>query len=669
MRFYCSKCKAEINVSRPHSGGWVVCWQCHSRIDTPLKQTTHKTDTGIHPKLAERYGNLSSQDPLLQPDSEDDPDQLFEEKHKKDRAGGFSTIPGYEVLGTVGQGAMGTVYKARQISTGRIVALKILSPELGHRNDLVARFRRESAALRAFRHPNVVAIYDSGWANGFHYFVMEYIHGTTLRRRLKKGPLAPLVALRVIRNIMDGLVVAHSRGVIHRDIKPENILLEKRKDPNTAEIEERVVVADFGLATISSAHNPHPNLTRSRVTMGTINYMAPEQHVDAKRVDHRTDVYACGVLLYEMITGDLPLGRFQLPTERGIKVPKSVDRCIMGALEREPPNRYQSIKEFLDMLDVVESDLKKYSFVGDNPSAPAQMISNFSNTSNPSVFDTVTTFFTNSAMPTKLPAWVEKPVLVWGMAALLIGLAIGVIFGQQQPQEVVVSNGVVKPVLRLTSLGLPKFNISDKKSQPTLQFGADKNGKEAVWRSFTPAWQRSKRNLTYSATSKEGQRMRRSFSLLTAKSEVAGKNIQFGAKLALEPGSSLALTSRETHETREILGGLPEIAAGGILLVSSDERHAVGMLRFKDGKCGLAQFDKSGKTFSIRRLDSIQCGSEPKSAADLAVSCDVATGECFGKIAGKTQVSMLIEGMADSGKDQFWKPAFACQNVDCRFEF
>lgn len=642
-----------------------MCWQCHSRIDTPIKQTTHKTDTGIHPKLAERYGNLSSQDPLLQANSEDDPDAQMEAQKRGDAEVPAAVIPGYQVIKIVGQGAMGTVYKAKQISTGRIVALKILSPELGQRNDLVARFRRESAALRAFRHPNVVAIYDSGWANGFHYFVMEFINGTTLRRRLKHGPLSPFKAIKIIRDVMDGLAVAHSRGVIHRDIKPENILVEKKKNGESGEISERIVLADFGLATISSAHNPHPNLTRSRVTMGTVNYMAPEQHIDAKRADHRTDVYACGVLLYEMITGDLPLGRFQLPTERGIKVPKSLDKCLMGALEREQPNRYQSIKEFLDMLDLAESDLKKYSFVGDNPSSPAQLISDYPSEPNPTILDNMTSFFTQSIMPTKLPPWVEKPILIWGMAALLIGITLGVIFGQQKPNEVLVRQGAVDPVLRLSSLELPRLILKEKKGQAQITFNPKPSRSKDTWHAFTPAWNREGRTLSYKGASSDGLRLRRSFSLLQAKNRVEGGSIQFEADIALSSVGSAHLTSKETHEAREILGGMPEVFGGGLLLVSGDEKQAVGMLKFEDGKCGLALLEKSGGTFAIRRLDAAICGGKKNGNAELAVACDSASGKCFGKVGGKTRVSLPVS-MDESTS---WRPAFACQNVDCRFKF
>ena len=134
--------------------------------------------------------------------------------------------------------------------------------------------------------------------------------------------------------MIQGLGAAHARGVIHRDLKPENILVQLEA-PGIA---ERLVIVDFGLAGMLDENNdPHPNLTKSRMTMGTVNYLAPEQRTDAKRVDQRADLYAAGVIFYELLTGNLPLGRFALPTERGVPVPLSVDRCIVRALARGIP--------------------------------------------------------------------------------------------------------------------------------------------------------------------------------------------------------------------------------------------------------------------------------------------------------------------------------------------
>lgn len=263
-------------------------------------------------------------------------------------------IPGFHVMEMIGKGAMGRVYRAKHIATGRFAAVKTLAPELATRPDFVARFEREGAAMRAIRHPGVVQVWDQGKAGeDVYYIAMEYIEGHPLRKFLDRGALTPALALRYTRLILQALAAAHTPGVIHRDLKPENILM------NGVPGHEKPVLVDFGLAGIMEEENdPHPNLTKSRMTMGTVNYMAPEQRTDAKRVDQRADLYAAGVILYELLTGDLPLGRFALPTERGVVVPTSVDRLIIKALARNADERFQRAKDFDIAIAAIEAELK-----------------------------------------------------------------------------------------------------------------------------------------------------------------------------------------------------------------------------------------------------------------------------------------------------------------------
>ncbi len=272
-------------------------------------------------------------------------------------------IPGYTATELIGKGAMGRVYRATHTASGRAAAIKILAPELAARPDFIARFEREGAAMRAVAHPGVVVVLDQGAAlqpdgNEAHYICMEFIDGQVLRKNLETAgrgqALAPKQALRFARKIVQALGAAHARGVIHRDLKPENILV---LGPDGA---ERLVLVDFGLAGILDEENdPHPNLTKSRMTMGTVNYMAPEQRTDAKRVDQRADLYAAGVIFYELLTGDLPLGRFALPTERGAPVPLSVDRCIVRALARNPDERYQYAGQLDKDLAQIEAEIDR----------------------------------------------------------------------------------------------------------------------------------------------------------------------------------------------------------------------------------------------------------------------------------------------------------------------
>ncbi len=276
-------------------------------------------------------------------------------------------VPGYDVMELLGKGAMGRVWKGVHKKTGGLAAIKVLAPELAARQDFIARFEREAAAIRAVNHPGVVAILDTGHSvhgnlgSEVHepYFCMEYIEGQPLRRQLDKGPLLPERALHYARLIVQGLGAAHERGVIHRDLKPENILLVGNPAGMLASGGgDRLVLVDFGLAGIvDEEYDPHPNLTKSRMTMGTVNYMAPEQRTDAKRVDHRADLYAAGVILYELLTGDLPLGRFALPTERGTKLPPSIDRCIVTALARNPDERFQNAAELDEAIAGIEIEI------------------------------------------------------------------------------------------------------------------------------------------------------------------------------------------------------------------------------------------------------------------------------------------------------------------------
>lgn len=262
-------------------------------------------------------------------------------------------IPGYDVLEMIGKGAMGRVYRAKHLASGRAAAIKTLAPELAVRPDFVQRFEREGAAMRAIDHPGVVQVWDQGRAAGdVYYITMAFIPGAPLRKFLEKGPLPLAQALRFTRRILQALGAAHLPGVIHRDLKPENILM------NGVVGDERPILVDFGLAGILEEENdPHPNLTKSRMTMGTVNYMAPEQRTDAKRVDQRADLYAAGVIFYELLTGDLPLGRFALPTERGFGVPASVDAVVVKALARNADERYFTAAEFDSALASIEREL------------------------------------------------------------------------------------------------------------------------------------------------------------------------------------------------------------------------------------------------------------------------------------------------------------------------
>ena len=252
-------------------------------------------------------------------------------------------FPQLEILELIGRGGMGAVYKARQPSLDRFVALKILLPDIGKDPTFAERFNREARALAKLNHPHIVSVYDSGHVGGLYYFVMEYVDGVNLRQAIQAEQISPEKALAIVPQICDALQYAHEEGVVHRDIKPENVLLDRKG---------RVKVADFGLAKLLGLATPDITLTGTRQAMGTLHYMAPEQYERPQAVDHRADIYSLGVVFYELLTGKLPLGRFALPSEK-VSIDARLDDVVLKSLEREPERRYQYVSEVKTEVDSI----------------------------------------------------------------------------------------------------------------------------------------------------------------------------------------------------------------------------------------------------------------------------------------------------------------------------
>jgi hypothetical protein len=197
----------------------------------------------------------------------------------------------------------------------------------------VERFTREAQTLARLNHPNIVQIFDFGvTADGRCHILMECVDGVNLRQAMRDGKLSPEEAMGIVPQICEALQCAHDEGIVHRDIKPENILIDKRG---------RVKIADFGLARLLRPDPGKTRLTMSRQVMGTPQYMAPEQFEHPLEVDHRADIYALGVVFYEMLTGELPIGRFEKPSAR-VQVDVRLDEVVLRSLERAPERRYQS---------------------------------------------------------------------------------------------------------------------------------------------------------------------------------------------------------------------------------------------------------------------------------------------------------------------------------------
>jgi tRNA A-37 threonylcarbamoyl transferase component Bud32 len=245
-------------------------------------------------------------------------------------------FPELEILELIGAGGMGAVYKARQPQLDRMVALKILSHDLAGDPAFFERFNREARVLAHLSHPNIVGIHDFGTTGPYCYLTMEYVDGVNLRQAMQAGRFTPTEALAMVQHLCSALKFAHEEGILHRDIKPENILIDSKG---------RVKIADFGIAKlVGDSHQHDFTLTLQGSVLGSPHYMAPEQIETPGDVDQRADIYSLGVVLYEMLTGGLPIGRFALPSEKA-EMDARIDHIVMRTLEKEREARYQSAGE------------------------------------------------------------------------------------------------------------------------------------------------------------------------------------------------------------------------------------------------------------------------------------------------------------------------------------
>jgi serine/threonine protein kinase len=256
-----------------------------------------------------------------------------------------AAFPQLEILEVIGRGGMGLVFKARQPKLERLVALKILPQSLAADAAFAERFIREGRVLARLNHPNIVTIHDFGQANGFFFLLMEFVDGVNLRQAMRAGRFTPAQALAVVPKICDALQFAHNEGVLHRDIKPENILVDSKG---------RVKIADFGIAKLVGEPRPAEAITGSGAILGTPHYMAPEQLEKPDTVDHRADIYSLGVVFYEMLTGELPLGRFQPPSHK-VEMDVRLDEVVLHALEKEPERRYQQAGQVKTAVETITS--------------------------------------------------------------------------------------------------------------------------------------------------------------------------------------------------------------------------------------------------------------------------------------------------------------------------
>ncbi|MDD3826704.1 MAG: protein kinase, partial [Anaerolineae bacterium] len=257
----------------------------------------------------------------------------------------------YKITEKLGEGGMAVVYKGYQQSLNRYVAIKVLRQELAQDEEFVARFRREALAVADLDHPNILHVYDAGFVQGMYYIVMAFVDGGSLRDLVSQGPLEPEYALSIASQVADALHHAHQRGIVHRDVKPNNILLSR---------DGRPLLSDFGIA---KALHESTGLTRTGMSIGTPEYMAPEQ-IQGQKVDARTDIYALGIVLYEMLAGWAPFSsttpvaalykQVNEPPpplrQANISIPAWMEAVVAKALAKSPLDRYQQASDFAEAL-------------------------------------------------------------------------------------------------------------------------------------------------------------------------------------------------------------------------------------------------------------------------------------------------------------------------------
>lgn len=279
----------------------------------------------------------------------------------------------YEILGVLGAGGMGRVYRVRNVITDRIEAMKVLLPDLQGHEDVAARFLREIKVLAALRHPHIAALLTALTIDNQLVMIMEFVEGRSMSSRLGDGAVPVPDAVRYIDQVLDALSYAHRQQIVHRDIKPANVML-------TAE--DSVKLMDFGIARASAEPN---KLTATGSTLGSISYMSPEQ-VTGANVDARSDLYSVGISLYEMVTGQRPFqgdSDFSImaaqinqvptpPVELHPDMPPALNEIILTAIAKSPEQRFQSADAFRNALRAVKQELRDSKTVvmgSDNPLA------------------------------------------------------------------------------------------------------------------------------------------------------------------------------------------------------------------------------------------------------------------------------------------------------------
>lgn len=269
-----------------------------------------------------------------------------------------AAIEGYQFIRFLGRGGMGAVFEGKAESTGKTVAVKVLLPELAKIPTFVERLKREARTLARLAHPNIVQIFDYGQTSDFVYVVLNFIEGCTLDRYLARNTVSEQDLAKMLIQMVKGLQYAHSEGIIHRDLKPQNVLVK----PNSGSLGPDVYLADFGLAMLLfDSKDQQASLTGTHQVFGTARYMSPEQLENSTKIDQRSDTFSLAVMLYEILTGKRPIGRFESPEKIALEgyslLANTLSPFILQSLNTNPEERPEKLDGLLnDLQSVLQSN-------------------------------------------------------------------------------------------------------------------------------------------------------------------------------------------------------------------------------------------------------------------------------------------------------------------------
>ncbi|TMB27262.1 MAG: hypothetical protein E6J62_19685 [Deltaproteobacteria bacterium] len=335
----CPNCDLRTDVSLHVAGALIRCVHCNVRfqVERPRPEATLHPHAPDDPTAWEELAAVGNPNPLSTPKGKTPPAPPGSAPNQPKP---MPRIEGFVLHERLGQGGMGEVFRATRESDGRELAVKVLSESLAAVPDYVRRFDREAAAMAQLDHPGIVRLLSRGRSGEHCFIAMELVPGPSLRTHVAVARPSARALARLLGQVAHALAYAHARGVVHRDLKPDNVLVIG---------EGRTKVLDFGLAGLHA--DGAESLTQSNVAMGTANYMAPEQRKDAHRADHRADLYSFGVMIYELLTGELPVGKYPPASKVVPGLSRAWDALIERCLEQDPAARPHSALELAHALE------------------------------------------------------------------------------------------------------------------------------------------------------------------------------------------------------------------------------------------------------------------------------------------------------------------------------